>query len=71
MAELSSQATPIQTIYTMLTDDKLYVNRRYQRKLVWTLEEKQKLIESIQKKIPYTRYIAGRKRGSTWNLRNN
>lgn len=52
MAELSSQATSIQTIYAMLSDEKLFVNRRYQRKLVWTLEEKQKLIESIQKKYP-------------------
>lgn len=52
MAELSSQATSIQTIYAMFSDEKLFVNRRYQRKLVWTLEEKQKLIESIQKKYP-------------------
>jgi len=36
----------------MFSDEKLFVNRRYQRKLVWTLEEKQKLIESIQKKYP-------------------
>ena len=34
------------------TEDKLHVNRRYQRKLVWTLKEKQKLIESILKKYP-------------------
>lgn len=52
MAELSSQATSIQTIYAMFSEGKLFVNRRYQRKLVWTLEEKQKLIESIQKKYP-------------------
>ena len=52
MAELSSQATSIQTIYAMFSDEKLFVNRRYQRKLVWTLEEKQKLIESIQKQYP-------------------
>lgn len=50
MAELSSQATSIQTIYAMFSEEKLFVNRRYQRKLVWTLAEKQKLIESIQKK---------------------
>lgn len=52
MAELSSQSTSIQTIYAMFSEGKLFVNRRYQRKLVWTLEEKQKLIESIQKKYP-------------------
>ena len=52
MAELASQSTSIQSIYTWYREDKLYVNRRYQRKLVWTLEEKQKLIESILKKYP-------------------
>jgi Protein of unknown function DUF262/Putative DNA-binding domain len=52
MAELVSQPTSIQSIYTLYREDKLYVNRRYQRKLVWTLEEKQKLVESILKKYP-------------------
>jgi hypothetical protein len=52
MSDLTSQSTPIQSIYAWYRDDKLYVNRRYQRKLVWTLKEKQKLIESILKKYP-------------------
>src|SRR5450759_2860041 len=46
MAELGSQPTSIQSVYSWYADDKLYVNRRYQRKLVWTLVEKQKLLES-------------------------
>ena len=52
MAELSSQQTSIQSIFSWYSEDKLYVNRRYQRKLVWTLLEKQKLVESIIKKYP-------------------
>ncbi|MFN3228813.1 MAG: DUF262 domain-containing protein [Asticcacaulis sp.] len=52
MVELSTQSVPVQTIYTWFRDDKLIVNRRYQRKLVWTLEEKQKLIDSILSKYP-------------------
>ncbi|HMH09730.1 MAG TPA: DUF262 domain-containing protein, partial [Candidatus Nitrosopolaris rasttigaisensis] len=52
MIELASQPTPIQSLYVWYSENKLYVNRRYQRKLVWTLEEKQKLIESILKKYP-------------------
>lgn len=52
MAELGSQPTSIQSVYSWYREDRLYVNRRYQRKLVWTLEEKQKLIESILKKYP-------------------
>jgi uncharacterized protein with ParB-like and HNH nuclease domain len=52
MAELASQPTSIQSIYNWYRDERLFVNRKYQRKLVWTLEEKQKLVESIIKKYP-------------------
>ncbi|MDY6939066.1 MAG: DUF262 domain-containing protein [Cyanobacteriota bacterium] len=52
MAELVSQPLSILSIYTWYDEEKLYVNRRYQRKLVWTLEEKQQLIESILRKYP-------------------
>ena len=52
MADLSAQPTSIQSLYSSFSEDKLFVNRRYQRKLVWTLLEKQKLIESILKKYP-------------------
>lgn len=52
MSELASQPTSIQSLYSWFRDDKLFVNRRYQRKLVWTLEEKQRLIESILKRYP-------------------
>jgi Protein of unknown function DUF262/Putative DNA-binding domain len=52
MADLASQPTSIQSLYSWYSDGRLLVNRRYQRKLVWTLEEKQKLIESILRKYP-------------------
>jgi hypothetical protein len=52
MAELHSQAVPVQTLYTWFRENKLIVNRRYQRKLVWTLEEKQKLLDSLLSKYP-------------------
>lgn len=52
VAELDSQSKSVLSLYTWFSDGKLYVNRRYQRKLVWTLEEKQRLIESILKKYP-------------------
>ncbi len=38
--------------YTWYREGKLLVNRRYQRKLVWTVEEKQKLIDSIIRGYP-------------------
>lgn len=52
MADLESQPKSVQSLYAWYSGDKLFVNRRYQRKLVWTLEEKQKLIESILKQYP-------------------
>jgi hypothetical protein len=51
-AELDSQPKSIQSIYSWFDEGKLFVNRRYQRKLVWTLTEKQKLVESILRKFP-------------------
>ena len=38
--------------YTWYRKGQLLVNRRYQRKLVWTVEEKQKLIDSILLNYP-------------------
>lgn len=63
MAELSSQPTSVQSIYNWYRENKLYVNRRYQRKLVWTLEEKQKLIDSILKKYPIPAILLAEKEG--------
>ncbi|ENY9393217.1 TPA: DUF262 domain-containing protein [Salmonella enterica subsp. enterica] len=57
MAELLPQTTSIQTIYSWFTEGKIFVNRRYQRKLVWTAIEKQKLIESIQKNIQFLQFF--------------
>ena len=34
------------------TERMLYVNRKYQRKLVWSVKEEQSLIDSIIKKYP-------------------
>lgn len=52
MADLDSSPRSIQSLYAWFAENKLWVNRRYQRKLVWTLEEKQKLVESVLRKYP-------------------
>lgn len=49
MAKLETRSYTIQTLYTRYKDQQLKVNRRYQRKLVWTLQEKQLLVESVQR----------------------
>ncbi|MEH6738607.1 MAG: DUF262 domain-containing protein, partial [Sulfitobacter sp.] len=52
MSELSSQPTSVQSAYGWHSENRIFVNRRYQRKLVWTLHEKQKLVESVMKRYP-------------------
>jgi len=42
----------IMQIYEHYRKDQVFVNRRYQRKLVWSLAEKQNLIDSILQKFP-------------------
>jgi hypothetical protein len=46
------QGKSIQTVYRDYRQGNLLVNRKYQRKLVWSLEEKQRLIDSIQNGYP-------------------
>lgn len=52
MARVDTKSRTIQSLYSLYAADKLRVNRRYQRKLVWTLEEKQRLIESVLNEYP-------------------
>ena len=46
------QGKAIQAMYREYRDGNLLVNRKYQRKLVWSIEEKQALIDSILKGYP-------------------
>ena len=42
----------VEAIYNNYTSEMYLINRRYQRKLVWSTEEKEKLINSICNKLP-------------------
>ena len=42
----------VQEAYRIYSDKKFTVNRRYQRKLVWSEQEKRHLIDSIEKELP-------------------
>lgn len=68
MAELDSQPKSIQSLYGWYAEGKLFVNRRYQRKLVWTLEEKQRLIESILKKYPIPAILLAERADGTYEI---
>jgi hypothetical protein len=50
--ELSIRSESIQRIYNFYVNRLFYVNRRYQRKLVWTIEEKRAFIDSILQGFP-------------------
>ncbi|WP_435232212.1 GmrSD restriction endonuclease domain-containing protein [Streptomyces althioticus] len=50
--ELSVEGESIQQLYNDYTSEKFLVNRRYQRKLVWGVEEKERLIDSVVQKLP-------------------
>lgn len=50
--QLFIQPETIETIYGYYRDNKLIVNRRYQRKLVWTIDEKEGFIDSLSLNFP-------------------
>lgn len=49
---ITPRGMSIQEAYRNYSDGKFLVNRRYQRKLVWTVDEKEYLVDSIDKDLP-------------------
>ncbi|MBU1775863.1 MAG: DUF262 domain-containing protein, partial [Gammaproteobacteria bacterium] len=49
---ITPRGMSVQEAYRMYRDNRLIVNRTYQRKLVWTLDEKQNLIDSLIRDYP-------------------
>lgn len=49
---LSINSESIQNVYSNFIKNKYIANRRYQRKLVWSIDEKQAFIDSILSKYP-------------------
>lgn len=58
---VTPQGISIQTAYRWYRDGRLIVNRQYQRKLVWTITEKQKLIDSILRGYPLPLFLLAEK----------
>lgn len=52
MTSLNISGVSVQTIYRNSINGEYMVNRRYQRKLVWSIEEKAKFIESLLQGFP-------------------
>ncbi|MGB3188185.1 MAG: DUF262 domain-containing protein [Limnoraphis sp.] len=66
------QGMSILFLYDLYRKNRLIVNRRYQRKLVWTKEEKELLIESILLKYPIPLILFGKfnnnQKGDTYEI---
>ncbi len=54
---LNVRSEAIQRAYSSYIADRYLVNRRYQRKLVWDVEEKQRLIDSIVLALPLPLFL--------------
>ncbi|WP_426749067.1 GmrSD restriction endonuclease domain-containing protein [Enterobacter cloacae complex sp. 405F3] len=54
---LNIRGEPIQSVYSEYRKGKYIVNRRYQRKLVWSLSEKQRFIDSLIKQYPVPLFL--------------
>lgn len=50
--DLTVRGEPVERVYGNFADRRYVVNRRYQRKLIWTLEEKQEFIDSLIRGYP-------------------
>ena len=50
--DLQVRGEPVERVYGNFVERRYVVNRRYQRKLIWTLEEKQEFIDSLIRGYP-------------------
>lgn len=57
MSSVTPRGMSVQEAYREFRDGNFRVNRRYQRKLVWTTEEKEKLIDSLLKGFPIPLFL--------------
>ena len=56
-SDFAVEPKPVQNIYEWYRDKRLLVNRSYQRKLVWSVEQKRKLIDSILNRYPIPLFL--------------
>lgn len=57
---LEVKSKTIEIVYREYDNGQYSVNRRYQRKLVWTIGEKQRLIDSILRKYPLPQFLVAK-----------
>lgn len=55
--DLAVRGESVQRLYDLYVSDRFQVNRRYQRKLVWSVDEKEKLIDSMLRDLPLPLFL--------------
>lgn len=66
---ITPRGMSIQEAYRTYAEGKFLVNRKYQRKLVWTVDEKEFLIDSIIKDLPIPLVLLAQTRDNKLELR--
>lgn len=66
--DLTVKGESIERVYTQYREKRYLVNRRYQRKLVWTSDEKVNFIDSIKSGFPVPIVLFAEARGNKENL---
>ena len=66
---VTPQGISIQAAYRWYREGRLIVNRQYQRKLVWTVSEKERLIDSISRGYPLPLFLLAEKPNDALNER--
>ncbi len=67
MENLETTNESIEVLFSWYEDGKIFVNRKYQRKLVWTLSEKQKFIDTILHLYPVPLFLLAEKESQNNN----
>lgn len=67
-AKISSKSDSIQVVYSNYLEKKYIVNRRYQRKLVWTQAEKISFIDSIYKQYSVPLFLLAERADGSYEI---
>ncbi len=60
---LTPRGMSVQEAYRLFSDRRLTVNRTYQRKLVWSEQEKRHLVDSIERELPIPLFMLAKNDG--------
>ena len=66
--ELSIKSMTVNQVYSLFVEKKLRVNRQYQRKLCWTIEEKRNFIDTISNGYPVPLFLLAIDENGTYEI---